>query len=268
MLAETPSPQLRNLLTGHERRVENRCWRPNGTPTALLVHTRASRAFVRVDAREHVMLSGDTVLWAPGAAHDFGCYLHEQPWELVWAHFRPREQWRDWRVWPVGTGVVQIPSPTEGLRALIDDALLEMDGHAHSALPRASELAGNSLERALLWLDAAHPGPQHVDDRIQEAVLFIASHIDRPLSVQLIADAVGLSPSRLSHLFTHELGLSPARYVELRRMGRARALLETTSLSIRAIAEAAGFSSQYYFATRFKALEGVSPSDWRRVARR
>jgi len=32
------------------------------------------------------------------------------------------------------------------------------------------------------------------------------------------------------------------------------------------IARAAGFSSQYYFASRFKALVGVSPSEWRRRA--
>ena len=261
MIVETPSPQLRNLLTGHERRVENRCWRLNGTPTALLVHTRAGRAFVRDAEGEQVISSGDTVLWAPGATHDFGCREGAEPWEIVWAHFRPREQWRDWRVWPAGAGVVRIPSPTEGLRALIGDALLEMDGHADSALPRAAELAGNALERALLWLDAACPGPQQVDDRIQEAVLFIASRVDRPLTVAAIADAVRLSPSRLSHLFQQELGVPPARYIELRRMGRARALLETTSLPIRAIAQATGFNSQYYFATRFKAcLLYTSPS--------
>ncbi len=254
-------------MTGHERRAENRCWRPNGTPTALLVHTRVGRAFVRVDAGEQVISPGDTVLWAPGATHDFGCRTGAEPWELVWAHFRPREQWRDWRMWPTGTGVARIPAPTEGLRGLIDDALLEMDGHAHSGLPRASEFGGNALERALLWLEAAHPGPQQVNERIQEAVLFIASHIDRPLTVTAIADAVHLSPSRLSHLFTEQLGLPPARYVELRRIGRARALLDTTSLPIHAIAQSTGFSSQYYFATRFKALEGVTPSEWRREAR-
>lgn len=191
-----------------------------------------------------------------------------EPWELVWAHFRPREQWRDWRMWPaLGAGVARIPSPTERLRARIDDALLEMDNYAHSSLPRATEFASNALERALLWLDAAHPGQLQINDRVEEAVLFIAGHLDRPLSVRAIADSVRLSPSRLSHLFKQELGLPPARYVELRRMGRARALLESTSLSVGAIAQATGFSSQYYFATRFKALELVTPSDWRRRAR-
>lgn len=268
MIAETPSPQLRSLLTGHERREDNRCWRPSGTPTALLVYTRAGRAVVRLGSgEEQVVSGGDTVLWAPGARHDFECRESAEPWELVWAHFRPREQWRDWHVWPDGAGVVRIRA-TDSLRSQIDVALLEMDGHAHTALPRATELAVNALERALLLLDAAHPRSQQVNERVQEAVAFIAGHIDRPLSVQVVADNVRLSPSRLSHLFTQELGLPPARYVELRRMGRARALLETTSLPIYAIAEAVGFSSQFYFATRFKVLEGVTPTVWRREAHR
>ena len=98
---------------------------------------------------------------------------------------------------------------------------------------------------------------------MQEAVLFIADHLDRPLSVPEIAGAVQLSPSRLSHLFTEQVGSPPGRFVELRRIERAQALLASSALPIGAIARATGFSSQFYFATRFRALAGMSPSEWR-----
>jgi hypothetical protein len=40
--------------------------------------------------------------------------------------------------------------------------------------------------------------------------------------------------------------------------------LAASSLLVGKIARAAGSSSQYYIASRFKALVGVSPSEWRR----
>lgn len=268
---ETPSPDVRALLTGHDRRDASWCWRPRGTPTALLVHTRAGRAAVRVGAgeAEQEISAGDTVLWAPGVPHDFGCRPGAQTWELVWVHFRPRDDWPDWLTWPtLRAGVAVIPAPPERLRQRIETALLDMDGFARSALPRGTDLAANALERALLWLDAASAGPhEQLDDRVREAVLFIARHLDDALDVESIAAAVHLSPSRLSHLFTRELGTPPGRFVEQRRMERAQALLESSSLPIRAIADATGFSSPYYFATRFKALTGRTPGDWRRQAR-
>jgi AraC family transcriptional regulator of arabinose operon len=264
MREETPGPDVRALLTGRERRDVSSCWRPRGTPTALLIHTRAGSAVVRT-AREQPMRPGDTVAWAPGAPQDFGCRPEREPWEIVWAQFRPRDGWHEWMRWPiVGAGVVRIAAPPARLRERIDAALCEMDGLAHSTLPRATDLALNALERALLWLDASNPGPQRLDDRVQEAVLFVGRHLDRPLSVAAIADAVHLSVSRLAHLFTEQLGIAPARFVELRRIERAQGLLESTSLSVGAIADATGFSSQYYFASRFKAVVGVTPSDWRR----
>lgn len=267
---ETPYPKDLDLLIGHETRRGNACWRPRGTPVPLLIHTRSGRAVVRCHGvTEQVIGPGDTVLWRAGAAQDFECPRDGEPWDIVWAHFRPRRHWRRWLSWPsLGPGVTRIPAPQPGVRARIEAALLESVGVANSGSPRAYDFAMNALERALLWLAAANPGADRIDDRIHDAVLFVASHLDTPPSVRAIADAVQLSPSRLSHLFTEQVGISPARFVEQRRMERAQGLLESTSLPVGTIAEITGFRSQFYFANRFAALTGMSPTAWRRRAAR
>ena len=266
---ETPYPSGLDLLTGHETRTANRCWRPRGTPVPLLIHTRAGRAEVRVEGSDqvHEISAGDTVLWSAGAAQDFRCGNKNEPWEIVWVHFRPRSHWKEWLSWAaLGPGVSHTPAPQERIRARVDDALLEMVVAANSASLHSHGFALNALERALLWLDTANPGVPYLDDRIHDAVLFIAGNLDRPLGVRVIAEAVSLSPSRLSHLFKEQVGVSPARFTEQRRIERAQGLLESTSLPVAAIAEATGFSSQFYFANRFKVLLGMSPTDWRRRA--
>lgn len=267
---ETPYSTVERLLTGHERRTLNRCWRPHGTPTPLLIHTLSGRGVVRIgeDEDPHAMSPGDTVLWPAGAPQDFGSDDAAEAWELVWAHFHPRQQWYEWLTWPVlGDGVVRMLAPPSRLRARIQDALLETDSYARSALPRATDHALNALERALLWLDAANPEPVRLAEPIQEAVLFISHHLDQRLRVEDIAAAARLSPSRLAHLFKQQVGVSPARFVEQRRMERARALLESTTLPVGAIAATTGFSTQFYFAARFNAHTGMSPSEWRRRIR-
>lgn len=267
---ETPYATVGRLLTGHEHRVRNRCWRRHGTPTPLLIHTRSGRAVIRIEDRDdpQIMSPGDSVLWFPGAMQDFGAYDDTEPWELVWAHFHAREQWHEWLNWPMlGRGVARIPAPAGRLRARIDDALVDMNSYARSAFPRASEFACNALERALLWLDAANPGSVELDEPVQEAVLFISRHLDRRMSVREIAEAARLSPSRFAHVFTRQIGIPPARFVEQRRVERAQVLLESSSLSIGAIATATGFSSQFYFAARFRTHAEMSPSEWRRRTR-
>jgi len=188
-------------------------------------------------------------------------------WEIIWAHYRPRKGWPDPLTWPaVGAGVARVAAPSVGQRGRIEQSLLETDAFARSSVHRGMDLAMNALERSLLWLDSASPHAHQLDDRIQEAVMFIARHLDHAMTVGTIAEEVHLSPSRLAHLFTRQVGTSPARFVELKRIERAQELLESSSLPIRAVAEATGFSSQFYFATRFRALTGIRPSDWRRPA--
>ena len=261
----TPSPAVDTMLAGHETREPTWCWRPHGTATPLLVHTRAGAGRVRGrSGAEHLLAPGDTVVWLPGAPHDFGCLAEDRTWEILWVHARPREHWPRLTSWlALAPGVRWVPSPDPQLRMRITEALADTVASAHARTTHAVPLAMNALERALLWLDAASPGLDQLDGRVHDALDFVARHMHQPLDVAAIATAVNLSPSRLSHLFTEQIGVPPSRYIEQRRLERAQQLLASTSMTVGAIARASGFSSQFYFATRFKHHTGVDPSTWR-----
>ena len=269
--APTPSPVVPTLLTGHETRVSTWCWRPHGTTTPLIVHTRAGTGRIEAGARRgaHPMSPGDTVVWIPGTAHDFGCDADGKAWEIVWLHVVPRTSWRVWTSWPeLGPGLRWVPAPDEAMRGRIDQALMDTVAAAGAPTSHSLPLAMNALERALIWLDAATPGEERLDGRVHDALDLIARRLDQPLDVGAIAAAVNLSPSRLGHVFKDQVGVSPARYVELRRLERAQHLLSSTSMTIGAVARACGFSSQFYFATRFRRHTGSDPTRWRAAALR
>jgi AraC family transcriptional regulator len=90
-------------------------------------------------------------------------------------------------------------------------------------------------------------------------------HRDPPLS-ELSARAY-MSAFHFARLFKRSTGLPPHRFVVGRRIGRAKELLETRSVSIATVAQAVGFRTPSHFTTVFRRSMGVTPSAYRAAAR-
>lgn len=75
-----------------------------------------------------------------------------------------------------------------------------------------------------------------------------------------LADRAGLAPAYLAELFAAELGQPPHRYLNERRIDRARQLLESSDVTITALALSLGFSSSQHFARVFRQLTGSTPT--------
>ena len=58
-------------------------------------------------------------------------------------------------------------------------------------------------------------------------------------------------------------GSSPHQYLLELRLARARNLLEETSLSVKEVAQNAGFEDEHYFCRFFKQKTGRTPGQWR-----
>jgi|SRR5689334_14542802 AraC family transcriptional regulator of arabinose operon len=84
--------------------------------------------------------------------------------------------------------------------------------------------------------------------------------LDRSLRVADLARAVNLSPSRFTQLFRAETGDSPARYLQARRLEEARALIESSFLSVKEVMARVGFNDPSHFTRSFVRHHGVAPS--------
>jgi AraC family transcriptional regulator, arabinose operon regulatory protein len=129
---------------------------------------------------------------------------------------------------------------------------------------RRDALAMNALEALLLACDAHNV---YDTGRGDTRILRALEHIDRNLTEKLVIDdiaaAVGLSPSRLAHLFRAETGVTIQGHIEARRMQLATDLLRRTSFPIKQIAAHCGFESPFYFSQRFHRFVGLSPLQYR-----
>lgn len=102
-----------------------------------------------------------------------------------------------------------------------------------------------------------------VDPRVERIKATVTAHMHRKMTLGEMARQVGLSVSRMSHLFKAHIGVGPSRYLKDLRMERARALLETTSLSVKEITARVGFCDISHFVRDFKRSYGVSPIRYR-----
>jgi AraC family transcriptional regulator of adaptative response / DNA-3-methyladenine glycosylase II len=82
-----------------------------------------------------------------------------------------------------------------------------------------------------------------------------------------LAERLGIGARHLSRLFADHIGASPLQTAQTLRIGRAKRLLDDTTLPITKIALKAGFGSVRRFNAVFSKLYGRPPSSVRRPKR-
>lgn len=97
------------------------------------------------------------------------------------------------------------------------------------------------------------------DERILRAISYINSHLDAPLSLEMVAEVACLSPSRFRHLFVEETGMALRPYVLWRRFIRVWELL-LTGASLSSAAHTAGFADAAHLTRTCRRMFGLAPS--------
>lgn len=256
------SPVL-ELMTGHFHEGSGyRIVRRDGVGDWLLIATLGGKGRFGHIGGELIANPGDWVLIRPGTLHDYGVESALRQWELLWVHFQPRAHWLPWLNWPAAApGLMRLHIRDEETV----DRFREVYRLFTSDVRRREAYAMNALETLLLDCDRQNPlaVTSIYDERIRRAMDYLERNLARKITLADIAGAVGLSSSRLAHLFREQSGQTPQGYLESLRMQRAAELLQRTGFSIKQIADAVGFDSPFYFSQRFKARTQLSPSSFR-----
>ncbi len=92
---------------------------------------------------------------------------------------------------------------------------------------------------------------------------YIRKHYREKIYLEDIAEALGISPSYLSRLFSKETGTRIQDYINEERVYRAANLLAYSDLSLPAIAAYVNFPNQSYFGKIFRKYKGMTPKKYR-----
>ncbi len=116
------------------------------------------------------------------------------------------------------------------------------------------------IEDIYPYLNASQVNPV-----IRDAVTYILENINKPITLESLAERVQLSPSYFSTLFRKERGQTFSDFLISARMEKAKTLLrENALLTIFQISEQVGYDDSNYFSRIFKQKVGIPPNNYRK----
>ncbi len=233
----------------------------------LLYNPEGEGVFRSASVKETTLRAGDMFLLFPGEWHTYHP-IADKGWESYWIGFRgPNMEDR------VNAGFLSAHKPIYhvGYSAEIislykqayEAALAEAAYTQQLLAGIVNHLVGMmySLERNIELMTRSQ---SHVN-MISKAQLRIRESLESPLTIQQVAEEMGVSYSNFRKLFKEFTGLSPAVYQQDLRLQRAKELLSTTDMSIKEIAYQLNFESPDYFSAKFKSKTGKRPSEIRNL---
>ena len=158
------------------------------------------------------------------------------------------------------------PSP----KALPIIAQMEALSCAPSSL-RSEELALRIIERliALMASDRQTPAAPTGREtrRVIEAIRLVESDAARPLELKEMAAVAGMSKYHFLRVFRRLTGMTPHRYLISARLRRAALALTSSRRPVIAVALDAGFGDLSTFNKTFRAVFGLTPTQYRDLRR-
>jgi AraC-like DNA-binding protein len=144
----------------------------------------------------------------------------------------------------------------------IDDIALQcqLKGIIYAAFGYYLEnLPGNLIDATWARLQAMQP--------VAPALQMIERQLEQPLTNRELANACAMSENHFIRRFRQAIGLTPASFIQQKRLAAAAQLLLYTDESIDAIALKTGFSDRFYFSRAFRRAMGRPPATYRRLPR-
>ncbi|MBQ1645611.1 MAG: helix-turn-helix domain-containing protein [Prevotella sp.] len=231
----------------------------------LLYLTEGEGIFQSANQKPTRIKEGDLFMLFPGEWHTYHP-LPQKGWKSYWIGFKGRNV--DDRV---RAGFLSPTKPiyhvgfSSEIVHLYDEAFSKAKEEAAYSQQTLAGIVNHlvglmySLERNII-LNKDY----NYADIMNRARLRIRESLESNLTIQKIAEELGIGYSNFRKLFKEYTGVAPAMYQQELRLQRAKEMLSTTNISIKEIAYRLNFDSPDYFSAKFKIKTGRKPSDFRR----
>ena len=111
----------------------------------------------------------------------------------------------------------------------------------------------------------AEKGSSKTLSSFDKALKYIEDHYMEEITLEKVAEHIGVSCGYLSSIFKKENDVSFVTHLRNRRIKEAIKLLTTTEKKVYEVAENCGFQTPRYFSEIFKSAVGMTPLEYRRM---
>ncbi len=215
--------------------------------------------FFQIAGKEYFLKKGDVFLITPGQAHMY-CNRSSSSLVLLWAEMQGgncKEIFSRFSI--TGMYTLQNLQADKLIRQLLD-----MLWHMKEGKKNVYESSGEVYTLLMYLLETAEGVPrQQLPKPLLQALSYIDENFTEQIRIQELADQLHVSHTYLNRLFHKSMGLSPNRYITMKRVEYACYLLKTTEMSCDEISERIGLYDNAYFYKVFKKAVGMTPVSYR-----
>ncbi|SYX85219.1 AraC family transcriptional regulator [Paenibacillus alvei] len=213
-----------------------------------------------------VVEAGQGVFLYPNIPHEYRPI--EEPWGIYWFGFQgslsqelltAAQLYQSTRITPMNPELTL--EPIKRAIALLNRSSFN-EGHG-------TMLSGLAYELIMAWTqfgwETLIREGRHVDnDPLSPLLVWIQEHVHQELTLQQMADQIGVTPQYVCKLFRRTLDMRPLQYVIRLRIRKSKQLLLAyPRLSVQQVGQEVGFMHTSYFIHRFKQQEGMTPVQFR-----
>ena len=231
----------------------------------ILFYTVAGAGLIEQDAQQVELPAGSALLLNCRTPQSYCTAPRQESWQHYWVHLD-------------GAGVANMaetllpqnrltPVRVSGweMQPLFESIFAEWDRGTVAAQIET----GLTLHRMLALLAArllAGDASRSNRALIEQATGYIRAHYAEPLSLDALLAQTPVSKSWFLRLFRQYTGTTPYNFLLSTRITRAKELLVLTDFAVSEIAHQVGFGDESNFSTRFTAMVGQSPQQYRKSA--
>jgi AraC-like DNA-binding protein len=231
----------------------------------IFQYTLSGEGRIEIDGSLHNLPKGSAFLVKTPSFHRY--YYDpatEDPWEFIWFNVKGADAQMFWdRLITAKDGHV-VTLHSDSLPIKLYWTMYERI--ANDELRDASTLSAIVYEWVLAMLrteNKQESAADRLNPLIKKAKLFMKNNLAHQLSLEEIADHVGVSKYYLCRLFHKHDEFPPLEYVRRRRIEIAATELHNSDKPINEIAQHLGFDNASYFGKSFKHYMGMSPREYR-----
>ncbi|MFC5531329.1 helix-turn-helix domain-containing protein [Cohnella yongneupensis] len=231
-------------------------WRPDGMQDWLIAYTLSGEGYIRTPGGEVICGAGQVALLRAGAPHEYGT-VRGKRWEFLWIHYPGLPE----NSYLTGAEVYIGTLPEGAVRERVESAFRRVLQDSLNRTELWMPLCENAIREVILLL--AQRKDKQFDPRIEHTLQVLSRSMKEEIRVDDIARQIGLSVSRLSHLFKEQTGYSILEHVNRMRIRQAALLISHRGRNASEAAEEVGFNNYNHFAAQFRKVYGVSPRAYR-----
>lgn len=232
------------LFYGHQHCEANHAWGPGVRLYWLIHYVISGKGIFRIDGKEYAVTAGSVFVIPPFTQAMYRADS-DDPWEYLWVGFQVDGEM------PLSLDpVIHCPDAYGIFHAMRECERMSAGTKAY--------VTGQLWRFFSMMMDQHNP----VENPVSSALNYIHSKYMYGVSVEEIAEKVGLERSYFTTLFTRQMGISPGKYLQNYRMEIAATLLTRDNCSVSTTALSVGYPDIYTFSKTFKRHFGISPRDY------